>query len=1023
MSSKQEHILPPSRQKAWDAPPKLDLRQRSVFTCDSITQRALRKITREDYKVGFLLQVIYFTRKRQFFNVSEFPVEHIRAARKALSLKSTKASFDYPTDVASRHKSKILKQYDWQAFDASFKARFNDLANSLIDKRRRKSDIADCLLEYCLEQHREVPSFTTVRETIQHGYRDYEEKLATEIRTHLSDAQQQVLNNLVSESDEFLLHRDVKRIKQGSQLNHCKLNGRILQKFHDLHTEFLPVISALYLTQEATEDLAIWVKQATTTQLRKFRNQDRRNLHLLAYLQYQHFHRSDAAVDAGKKIVTQLLNHARAYQNRESDKHESEFLDAAAAISNVARNSKELIKKIIDIARSNKLSDREKVRKILKLAESLMLSDIEDVDVTLQAVDTDIIKRRQKFDYYNFIFSRSSSIQKSLGPLLRPLVFESCSSPELLSAITAYQKGLDKISDTTPMKFLTKYERDLICREDEFSAIGKYKALLIIRAFEGFKDESLTLKYSYKYRPTESYFMPSEIWRKSFDEILISTGLNEYRDPEKYLDSIGKTVTELFKTVNHRIDSEENTYVKFNKNGTWSVDTPATDFSTDQFVSQLMGEEASFSLYQIIHQINTYTNFTEELEHRTKRFANEEFMLSHAYAALMSLGTNIGHNHMAKACQEISLKQLRDIESNRFSVNNLKKVNENIVHLIKSLSLPKVYSGDDGRLHTSSDGRKIVVAVDSLMANFSYKYYGKDKGISANAFIDDQQIFFNVNVLTSSEREAPYMLAGIAESKRTLYPETKLKKENHLHSTDTHGYTEAIFAGLHFLGVTFAPRIKSVQGQTLYSYENESLKKNSKFRIGPKTKLNRKLIIKRWDDILRLMASIKMNYVSASDIFRKLSSSSRDTELYRAVKEFGRLLKTHFILTYVDDLELRQVIEKHLSRIELGQGLSRSIFHGRGKRLYVGSKEEIDRVLLCSTILQNIVIAWNYLYLSDYLLSIDDAEQRQSIADGISNGSVISWEHINMLGNFDEQLQGPAFLATLQEMRNIKLRT
>ncbi|MFA0813700.1 Tn3 family transposase [Microbulbifer epialgicus] len=79
--------------------------------------------------------------------------------------------------------------------------------------------------------------------------------------------------------------------------------------------------------------------------------------------------------------------------------------------------------------------------------------------------------------------------------------------------------------------------------------------------------------------------------------------------------------------------------------------------------------------------------------------------------------------------------------------------------------------------------------------------------------------------------------------------------------------------------------------------------------------------------------------------------------------------------------------------------------------------------MLCSTILQNIVISWNYLYLSDYLLSIDDAEQRQSIADGISNGSVISWEHINMLGNFDEQLQGPAFLATLQEMRNIKLHT
>ena len=435
-----------------------------------------------------------------------------------------------------------------------------------------------------------------------------------------------------------------------------------------------------------------------------------------------------------------------------------------------------------------------------------------------------------------------------------------------------------------------------------------------------------------------------------------------------------------------------------------------------------MGEDMSLSLYQIIHQINAFTQFTDELEHRTKRFASEDFKLSHAYAALMSLGTNIGHQQMAKACHDITLKQLRDIESNRFSVSNLKKVNESIVQLIQSLSLPGVYSDDEGRLHTSSDGRKIIVAVDSLMANFSYKYYGKDKGISANSFIDEQQIFFNVNVLTSSEREAPYMLEGMVESKRTLYPETKLKKERHLHSTDTHGYTEAIFTGLHFLGVTFAPRIKSAQYQTLYAYDSQSLQRNSQFRIAPKTKLNRNLIIKRWDDILRLMASIKLNYVSAADIFRKLSSSSKDTELYRAVKEFGRLLKTHFLLNYINDLDLRQRVEKQLNRVELGQSLSRSIFHGRGKRLYVGAKEDIERVILCSTILQNIVIAWNYLYLSDYLLSIENTEQRQAVADGISEGSVISWDHINMLGTFDfEQLKSPTFLASLKQMRNIKL--
>lgn len=1023
MKEQKEHILDPTPRKYWDSFPKLDLRQRSLFACDSATQRVINKITQDDYKVGFLLQVIYFTRKRQFFSASHFPLEHIRAARKALALPISESRLIYPADVASRHKRKILKVYDWHTFDGPFKQQLINVAQSLVDKRRRKSDIAYFLLDYCLDQHREVPSYAVIRDIIQAKYHEYESNIGKEIRKRLTDENNAALTQLVNNSEEFLLHRDVKRINQGVRRQDCIMNGDILNRFQKMYVEFYHVIDSMRLTQEATEDLAIWVKQATVPRVKKFRDVDRRNLHLLAYLQYQYFHRSDAAVDAFKKIITSLKNNASTYQNRENERHEKEVLDAAAALTNVTRNSKEIVRKIIEIGNNPTKTDKSKIKEIISLAEAFMLSDFEDVDEKLQRVDDDVKKRRNKLDYYHYIFSQSKTIQGRVGPLLKHLVFDDGTDPHLAEALHSYQKGLSKVTELTSMEFLSTSEQALIFREDEFSSTEKFKILLFIKVFESLKDESLSLKYSYKYRPAESYFIPAEFWRKSKDQILTSTTLMAYRDPVTYLDSIGGAVTELLKEVNNRINENENPYVKFHKDGSWWIDTPATNFSTDQFVSKLLGEDASLSLYQMIHQINSFTNFTDQFEHSTKRFSSEEFKLPHAYAALMSLGTNIGHHQMAKACNGITLKQLRDIESNRFSVSNLKGVNEKIVKLIQSLTLPGIYSDEEGRLHTSSDGRKMVVAVDSLMANFSYKYYGKDKGISANSFIDEQQIFFNVNVLTSSEREAPYMLEGMVESKRTLYPESKFKNKSHLHSTDTHGYTEAIFSAMHFLGITFAPRIKSVQHQTLYAYDSESLKKNSNFRIAPKTKLNRKLIVKRWDDILRLMASIKMNYVSAADIFRKLSSSTKDTELYRAVKEFGRLLKTHFLLHYMNDLDLRQRIEKQLNKVELGQSLSRSIFHGRGKRLYVGAKEDIERVLLCSTILQNIVIAWNYLYLSDYLLSIGDSEQRQAVADGISEGSVISWEHINMLGTYDiDHLEGPVFLASLQQMRNLKLR-
>ena len=38
-----------------------------------------------------------------------------------------------------------------------------------------------------------------------------------------------------------------------------------------------------------------------------------------------------------------------------------------------------------------------------------------------------------------------------------------------------------------------------------------------------------------------------------------------------------------------------------------------------------------------------------------------------------------------------------------------------------------------------------------------------------------------------------------------------------IHSTDNHGYAEAIFAAAHLIGVSYAPRLKNIAKQTLLS--------------------------------------------------------------------------------------------------------------------------------------------------------------------------------------------------------------
>ena len=113
-----------------------------------------------------------------------------------------------------------------------------------------------------------------------------------------------------------------------------------------------------------------------------------------------------------------------------------------------------------------------------------------------------------------------------------------------------------------------------------------------------------------------------------------------------------------------------------------------------------------------------------------------------------------------------------------------------------------------------------------------------------------------------------------------------------IHSTDTHGYTEAIFGVMHLLGFSYAPRIKNFKRQKLYLFNSHKDVDRSTWAIKPSGYINAELIEKHWDDILRFVVTIKLKETSASDLFRRLNSYSKQHALYTALKAFGRILKS-----------------------------------------------------------------------------------------------------------------------------------
>ena len=87
-------------------------------------------------------------------------------------------------------------------------------------------------------------------------------------------------------------------------------------------------------------------------------------------------------------------------------------------------------------------------------------------------------------------------------------------------------------------------------------------------------------------------------------------------------------------------------------------------------------------------------------------------------------------------------------------MDGLQAANDRVLRLIARLELPNLARRSPDHLHTSSDCQKFEVRVDSLNANYSYKYFGKGQGVSVYPFRDERDPLWYSTVFSSAERES-----------------------------------------------------------------------------------------------------------------------------------------------------------------------------------------------------------------------------------------------------------------------------
>ena len=990
-------ILTNEEQAEFDYPPKLTAEARALcFAIPPDLEIKLNRLRTPTNKVCFLLQYGYFKICKRFFPTSRFHSNDVDYVSNLLNISLNQVHLSkYAHKMPTVHQSAILEMLNYKPMDSSHYQWLEMQTIRSVERFTEPRKLFFNLLQLLFDNRVEVPSYHRLCELITLHYIDYEEKLLNIIEANLSKENRDYLDNILNANKERSKGdlSQLKVINQSVKPKAIQASINIFLKISDLFRSLLPVIEALSLTPSSCEYYATWVKKAKLSQINQFTDKNKTYLHLIAFIQHQYNKRQDTFIDIFLKCVQSSKNTTTIRLNKSDQLSRGERRAAVRHLTKKNRNYRNVIDEIREITHSPVLSAIGKVEKIDVLlrenGQKIDEAEQERIDLLEKSLDN-IVKDK---DYFDTLEKQSIKLQNRVSQILKVLEFnEETSSKALISAINDYKTKDGKINSKSPKGFLDSDEEEALINENKSLRTSLYKVLLFIHASDGIKSGELNLKHSYRYLSINEYLIDKDIWDTRREELLKLSSLEHLSSYEKIISKLKTLLGEKYQHVNQRFNDGRNPYLQINKNEDFYVKTPALDDKETKHIAALLNQVGYAPIMGVLSEINQITQLSQYFKHHSVKNVKRRPSLEVFIAGIIGLGCNIGVPKMAQISSGINENTLKNAVNWYFSCKTINNANQCIIEFINKLALPKIFIANKGEPHSSSDGCKIDVAVDSLLASYSFKYFGKDKGVSIYTFIDERQVLFHSTVISASEREAAYVIDGLNNNDVV---KTKI------HSTDSHGYTEIIFAATHFMDKAFAPRLKNIGKQRIYAFSAKKTYEKRRYKILPSRTINQKLIADNWEDILRFMATIKLNEVTASQLFKRLSSYARNNPLYKALKEFGRIIKSLFILTYFDDVKLRQRIEKQLNRVELSNKFSRAVFYANNGAFQQGTQEEQQVVVACKVLIQNTVVLWNYLYLSQILVNCSSGEERDELIGLIKEGSVLTWGHVNLHGEFD----------------------
>ena len=843
------------------------------------------------------------------------------------------------------------------------------------------------LLRYLEAQRLIAPGYSVLQNIVSGAIVDEQNRLSQIVHDRLKATEIVALNQLIEDAPGLYEITQLKREPRDFSLGEIKreiYRGEQIQTLYPLAQRLLP---ALDISNESIKYYASLVTYYSVFRLKRL-PQGMVHVYLLCFIlnRYQRLH---------DNLISSLRYNVKRYVDATKDAAKEKVYEYRI------ENNKNL----------------EKAGKVLKL----FTDDSIPKDASFQTVQArafEIIDR-QKLDFvaehivsqaqfdeaafqWEHVDKLAAQFKCNLRPVLMSVEFStSAAGAPLMSAInflkSAFQKGRSLTLYATP-RFPAQFIPDAAKRylydtsgSDAQILPNRYEFLVYRQLRNGLESGDVFCRDSVRFRSLEDDLIDEQRWQQKA-ELIEKAGLTVLNQPiQAHLSNLKEQLETRLVLVNERLLAGENEHFEIKPRSTkarWTLHSPG---GSDPINHPFFDPLHQVNIGSVLHFVNQRCQFTTTFEHLLGRYTKQDADEPTLMAALIAWGTNMGLGRMGQT-SDLDYHTLAATSDNFIRLETLRAANDLVSNA--TAELPIFHHYDVGKVvHSSSDGQKFETSIPTVNSRHSPKYFGLKKGVVSYSLIANH-IPINAKIIGADEHESHYVFDLLFNNTTHIQPE--------VHSTDTHGTNEINFALLSCFGYEFAPRYRDLYSRvstSLYGFQHPS-QYDEEHILQPVRKINTALIADEWENIQRILVSLALKTTTQSVIVGKLSAYARKNRTKRALWEYDNIIKSLYLLDYIDRLTLRQNVHRVLNRGESYHQLRRAISYANFGKLRFRTEYEQQIWGDCARLLTNCIIYYNNAILSDLLTHGDFSNDAARVA-ALSLVSPVAWQHINFHGRFE----------------------